>query len=169
MASRTKPKQEIVERLAKVSDMDWARMAAFIDGEGCVTIYKANSPKYNLRAKSPKFTLSVVVANCDPRMIQWIHKTFGGYVHIRKKQNSKWRVCYHWAGTAHLGMLVLEGCMPYFLCKRDQAEVALGIAYTMRESTSIVPPEVTARREELRLKLYDLKRQHFPEDVQFVN
>lgn len=162
------PSPEMLEKLAKVSQLDWARMAAYIDGEGCITVSVCDSPKYNLRARSPKFTVLLVVANTDPRMVTWIHERFGGFIHVRKQQKSKWRVAYHWGVSALWAVAVLKGAMPYFVTKREQAELALAIASTMQSHNRQVPLEVTEHRRQLFEKLSALKRQHYPEDVKFV-
>lgn len=163
-----KPNPEVVEKLAKVSDIDWARIAAYIDGEGCITVYVANSPKYNEHARSPKFTVSIVVGNCDPRMIGWIHERLGGCIHIRKQQKSKWRVAYQWSVSAIHATLVLKAAMPYFVTKKEQAELALLIASTMQSHNRKVPDEVTAKRYELVEQLTAMKRAHFSEDFKFL-
>lgn len=164
-----KPNPKVVEQLAKVSQIDWARMAAYVDGEGCITVYASHSPKYNPMARSPKFTISVVVANTDPRMVAWIHERFGGFVHIRKQQKSKWRVCYHWAASAITASLILKGIMPYLVTKKEQADIALAVAATMQKHNRQVPQEVTDLRRDLCKQLTEMKRQHFPEDLKFVN
>lgn len=108
----------------KVSEMDWARLAAFLDGEGCITIGKTK----NSRAQYMK----VFIANTDPRLMEWLRDTFGGTVNGKKRENrEKHKPCYVWTVCSQMAWIVLLCVMPYLIIKREQAEVALAFQRTM--------------------------------------
>lgn len=123
--------------------IDWARLAALIDGEGCICI-----PRAGRKRRYPV----VAVYNTDPRMILWIQSKFGG--HVSKKMKSKARKpLLEWRARRSETEQVLVGCLPYFLIKREQAEVA--IAYE-RVSAQFDISERDSRKSELAEKIHVL-------------
>lgn len=99
---------------------DWARLAAFIDGEGSVQI----NP-YSNRAKGSIFQARVLITNTNPILPLWLTETFGGNVVTRDHKNPKWKVAYIWSCTAGRASWILHNCMPWFLLKKAQAELLL--------------------------------------------
>ena len=100
-----------------IAEMDWVRLSAYLDGEGYIGIASKDKGK---RAHH----LTVPVGNVDPRLTTWLLKTFGGTIaeckfKARKKRFWVWRVYGHQAAE------LLKKCLPFFIMKRDQAEVAI--------------------------------------------
>lgn len=111
------------------SDADWIRLAAFIDGEGSILINKLGTKKRHRLLG--KWMLRVVICNTDPRLPRWCQDTFGGGFTIGyrpKKPNH--RMQYKWLVSTKQAQWILEGCMPHFLIKREQAEIALAFRST---------------------------------------
>ncbi len=111
------------------SEVDWARLAAFIDGEGCVRI------SHLKRKDKNKYTMwmEVVICNTDPRLIQWLVNTFGiGRVASMSHQNVKWATSFRWHTSCRQAEWVLENCLPFFVIKREQAEIALAFQATLQ-------------------------------------
>lgn len=118
-----KPKVKLEDFIAKldtVSDVDWARLAAFIDGEGTITI--ASSPRRGRAAKS-QHEGKVTVANTSILLMHWLVGTFGGAVRTT-----------HYTGNLPMNFWVLNErqaeqvvirCLPYFVIKGEQAEIFL--------------------------------------------
>lgn len=142
------------------SEIDWARLAAFIDGEGCIYISTPNR-------KSGKGTcLYVGVTNTDPRLVSWLGNTFGGVVYgnpHKKNTNVKWSLAYKWVIASRQAVPILERCMPYFVIKKEQAEIGLAhqsLVRCKREKDHTVSKENVEKRLELRDRLSLLKGTH---------
>ena len=78
-------------RVANATDVDWARLAAFIDGEGTIFIQRAG-------ARGPH-CLVVIVSNTSPLLTAWLETTFGGNVyfsHSAALRARSSRICYSW-------------------------------------------------------------------------
>src|SRR5438132_1621274 len=104
---------------------DWVRMAAYLDGEGYIGIVLHSKRKATML--SPRYVLAMTVSNTDPRLPQWCRERFGGNIRIQKPSRARLRekICYHWKAEARIARKILEGCLEYFILKREQAEVAL--------------------------------------------
>jgi hypothetical protein len=118
--------------LDHVTEVDWARLAAFIDGEGCIRV---SSRTGYLGRDRRNMCLQINISNTDPRLPQWLKETFGGGVYLRDhnhKLNVKWANCFSWIVSTHHARVILERCLPYFVIKRDQAEIAIAFQKTMQ-------------------------------------
>jgi hypothetical protein len=79
--------------------------------------------------------LEVVVANTDIRLVNWLKQAFGGSIYagntntVVKKLRTK--LCYHWYLGSKQAADVLAGALPYFLIKREQAEIGLAFQRTI--------------------------------------
>lgn len=151
----------------EVSQIDWARLAAYIDGEGCIRIDTQNpSPGNDYR---PRHLLEVRVYNCDPRLVIWCRDTFGGgnLKPVRKKKNfrkhqKEEQVWYIGAAAAER---ILRGCLPYFILKRSQAEVALAFRALVGRAGQRVSAEIFAAREDLQKQMAMLNRKGVADTV----
>lgn len=105
-----------------LSEIEWAMLAAYIDGEGCISI---KSQKKNGR---DYMFVEVNVSNQDPRLIIWIKERFGGHSASQRPPNQNAKRKHHifrWYASCSVGHEVLQGCLPYFVIKRNQAEIAI--------------------------------------------
>jgi hypothetical protein len=145
-----------------ISEIDWARLAAYIDGEGCIRIDLQNPPEDS--GFTPRHLLEVRVYNCDPRLVLWCRDTFGGgnVKPVRKnpkpghKQELVWYVGADQAGK------ILESCLPYFILKREQAEIALALRQLVGKRGTRTSAELYASREALRIQMSTLNRRGVP-------
>ena len=146
------------------SDIDLARLAAFIDGEGCISIPKIKAQ----RAKRPVHTLLISITNTDTRLMRWLEETFGGYVenhHNESPQHPKWRSSYVWRITSGKAGALLEKCLPYFVMKRDQAELGIALCKTRGQCYGrgiCISDDLYDYRESLCQQIKVLKRPKFP-------
>lgn len=146
----------------KVSEMDWARLAAFIDGEGCITISKTKGYRVQY--------MKVFIANTDPRLMVWLRDNFGGTVNGKPRTNrEKHKPCYVWTVSSQMAWIILLCCMPYFIIKREQAEVALAFQRTMTRKRQWVdggpmrlPDDTLAFRNQCLDELKRLKEERIP-------
>ena len=105
-----------------VSQTDWARLAAYIDGEGSISI-EFQLHKQTGRSQSHLF---LTVTNTDPRLVIWCKHNFGGCLTNPDRRNR--RGChplFHWKQWSGGAAEILRRCMPYLLIKQEQAQVAL--------------------------------------------
>jgi hypothetical protein len=145
------------------TQIEWAKLAAFVDGEGTIVIVKARL----------HYTQLVIrVANTDPRLPLWCKKFFGGRVYAsstNKRRNSTLRLFYTWTTQSQKAEDILRGCLPHFTLKREQAEVALAYRETFRHIKGNTPEQDLtvdrmAIRQQYREKLSRLKHE-LPEEA----
>jgi hypothetical protein len=134
-----------------VSEIDWARLAAYIDGEGCIRVAGVKGAQDWSRRI---LYLEVTVANTDPRLGQWLKARFGGSIWTTHRNHAKWRPCFCWVVGSRHAAQVLERCLPYFIIKREQADLALAFqAATIRTSRKGQPRELDKDTRELQYAL----------------
>jgi hypothetical protein len=161
-----KPKTTQAEfdaKIAGVSEINWARLAAYIDGEGTIMIART---KPNKGTKQPMFVLTLIVANTDLRLIRWLSETFTGQSYFSHSESQrKWsnKTCHSWRLFEKRAAVVLEHCLPYLIIKRDQADV--GLAYRAIRDLGSKGRKLTAvdisDREEFRSKIRSLNGSKF--------
>jgi hypothetical protein len=137
--------------------IELAQLAAYIDGEGSI---------YTIDQRSQ---LCISVANADPRLPNWCMKITGaGSVYRnRHRSESHKRDSFSWRVYGKAAEVILRECLPYFIIKREQAE--LGIAYreTYRQGRCRflpIPEDVKTKRAETVAELKRLKHE-LPEAI----
>lgn len=133
--------------------IDWARLAAFIDGEGNIRIRSRLE-----KSGATRLFLECSVSNSDPRLTSWIQSLFGGSVSVDLRQrNENCRPCFRWTAVSKMAGGVISQCFEYFVIKRDQAEIALAFLGTVkRVGGKRHSQEVLSRRIELQHSLQGL-------------
>lgn len=145
---------EFEAKIAKVSEIDWARLAAFIDGEGSILISKHKSRE----RQNYQYNLEVVVSGTDVRLIRWLQDTFSGRVYIICPSPKSFRSnkpCQTWRIFEERAEAVLLRCLPYFIVKGEQAKIALDFRALKRQGSKgrKLTPEVLQQRDEFRQKM----------------
>lgn len=138
-------------------DLNLARLAAYIDGEGTVDLQ--GSSQGGKRSYGYKLRISIV--NTDLRLLVWCKENFGGHIRMNRPGGGNHRPVYSWtiSGAEQVGNL-LKGCLPFFVIKREQAEI--GIAFGKTFSSSNRDPRglsdsIKQKRESLRAKLFEIR------------
>jgi hypothetical protein len=137
-----------------VREIDWARLAAYIDGEGCIRIDLQNPSKGN--NFTSRHMLELRVYGCDLELILWCKNTFGGgNIKPVRKKNPKphWKQEHVWYIGGLNAETVLRNCLPFFIVKRKQAMVALALRELGGKHGQKVSPELYAKREVLRQEM----------------
>ena len=144
------------------SIIDWARIAAYLDGEGSILINPRKGRKeYATLASS--FYLKLTVANTDPRLLIWLKNTLGGTV---KDSNSakyyvgkNWKQCWNWSVCSNRAAWILFNCLPYLLIKSEQAEIGIQLQESMNTAHRgcALPGSVVEERRDLKAQLLKLK------------
>jgi hypothetical protein len=140
---------------ASASEVDWARLASFIDGEGTIYINKSARRKATF---SPRYFLSVSITNSSPLLMDWLKRIFFGTVYLVKNSSPLTKkVMMRWQLNERQAQTVLEKCLPYFVVKREQAEIGLAFMRLRSENWSRkkVSDEVLAVRESYRLQIHE--------------
>lgn len=135
--------------------VEWAMLAAYIDGEGCIRI--GTTPGRYVRTTR----LLVIVSNNDPRLMVWLKEKFSGSVYSGKSPNGG-LTYYSWSISNKQAEWVLRGCLDFFVIKRDQAEVGLAHQELTWRRNPGMPggsnSETEPERMQLRNKLSLLKK-----------
>ena len=116
-----KPKR--TKRCPKVSKITAAYIAGFVDGEGCICIYKRKRRYKNQGFEN--YTCSIKIANTDKRIMDWFKNSFGGNLYKRVYDSTNQKNAYCWELVADIGMQFVQKIVPYLKVKRKQAELLL--------------------------------------------
>ena len=146
-------RRKVEESLNSVSRIDFARLAAFIDGEGSIQIRKETDARSRV---TPVYEFLLTVCNSDPRLPQWCKEKFGGRVYPRSR--GRHRISYLWSVKALRAEVILGKCLPYILIKDKHAEIGLALrkTFTKRTGSRPISVAVVEEREILRGKLMRL-------------
>src|SRR5882762_9783139 len=103
-----------MKNLDLVSQIDWSRLATWIDSEGCIQI------TWIMKSDRPKgyHALFIDIGNIDPRLMSWLESTFGGYSNPTKSRNTT-RQMFYWRVSTKYAEDILRRCLPYMIVKRD--------------------------------------------------
>lgn len=133
-------------------EVDLARLAAFIDGEGTIRIATHSDKKGHIA-----FYSDITVVNCDPRMTDWLKATFGGSVAFVPAKKKNHQDQFRWNIACKQATEIIRACRAYFVCKGDQADILLAFAETLRRAgVKGHPPEMFQRRAQLHEALKSL-------------
>ena len=152
------------------SPIDWAMMAAYLDGEGSILI---NPRRSRVKAGPQPYAslpatlyLKITVANCDVRLMVWLKQKFGGCyrdANTEKYYEGKnWKRSWHWSASANCAAWVLYNCLQHFVLKREQAEIGIALQESMGKfvrgtGNGCLPLELVEERRELKCRLLVLK------------
>jgi hypothetical protein len=106
-----------------------AYIAGIIDGEGCITIKKTKQKYHRIGFR---FEVNLTVVNTDFRLLDWLKNIIGKGRVSEKPLN--FSICsnpsrtWFWVTTSQQARIILERCLPYFVIKREQAELAIEFA-----------------------------------------
>lgn len=137
--------------VSMIPEIEIARLSAFIDGEGSLSLTPSGRDRrYQYRQ------VRVVIGQADVRLMEYLFSTFGG----RYAQGSGGtnRPMYYWMTEATYACALLQRCLPYFVMKREQAEVLLEYHSTVSiNNRRPIPKEMAEQRETLKSRLTLLK------------
>ena len=114
--------------------MNIIRMAAVLDCDGWITLQKLkNSRGVNL-------CLTIGVGNTNTNLTDWLVETFGGSVYKTHRKSHKHKDYYTWRLFGNKASEVLKHCLPYFLLKQAQANLAVAFQEEMHDKNSYNEP-----------------------------
>src|SRR5580693_120924 len=123
-----------LKNLKNIRETEWAYLAGIVDGEGTINITGRRYPCIRLK-----------VGNTSYLLLDWLHSLFGGNIHpMRTRSKTKHKQAWIWVVNALQCAQVLEGCLPYLICKEKQAKLVLEYQKTKRYqfSSTGVPPRI---------------------------
>lgn len=142
------------------SAKNWAKLAAFIDGEGSILI---NTQKWGRSEDACGFYLRVTVANTDVRLMVWLKETFGGTFKDANTDKyyagKNWKRAYHWGTSSRRAAWILHNCRTEFILKGEQAEIGLQLQVSLDKGVPGVKTSDSVRegRRGLKQRLLTLK------------
>lgn len=141
-------------------DTALAYIAGIIDGEGCIQIQK---PKKHNREKSQPYKLQLRVANTDLRLIEYINLIFPAYVYNGSERRKGRRRQFVWHANGSKAADVLRAVLPFMICKKEQADVAIAFQDTFNQYYGIhgLPSEILLFREKAYLECREFKKKEF--------
>lgn len=110
--------------------IDWARLAAFIDGEGHIAVRTQKPQKLG---RTRRHFLEIKISNTDIRLMAWLKSTFGANFYLQPMVDGR-KPVYQWIVNSCKAEEILRQCLPYFVIKRQHAEI--GIAFQEYKSSS---------------------------------
>lgn len=118
-----------------VTEIDLARLAAFIDGEGYICVAKYTTTQKNNGRVKTGYSVKVEVTNTDPQLMVWLKKFGVGYVWWKHEQPLRnRRIRYTWCVRSREAVELLKLLLPYFVMKKNQAELLLEFTADMNYS-----------------------------------
>ena len=152
-------------------------LAGLFDGEGCISIICAKKGAKNPRSQSPAYELKLHIRMTDSRPIKAFSDYFakhfkGGFIarqETKKPERHKPTYCFACSHTKAEN--IIKELLPYFICKREQAELALEFQQYIKESKcqgkiglnrKKVPDNILAKRHQYYLQMKNLKSLQYP-------
>jgi len=141
-----------MEPIESATEIDYARLAAYIDGEGHIEISCNKTHRY--------YMLKVTIVNGDFRLPEWCQDHFGGILcRFRYHGDPKnYAPMKRWILSSWQASNVLKRCLPYFICKREEAEKAIQFKQTFGSRGTRITESDRTRREELMLELRNMTK-----------
>lgn len=112
-----------------MSDADIIYLAGFIDGEGCIGIRK-----YKRKGKQNYYySMQVDVCNTNYEIIDWIVKTFGGWMCTERHPKGNRAVQFKVQFGNNRAKLLLEKVSPYLKIKHSEALLAIEFQTNLKQ------------------------------------
>jgi len=109
-----------------ISEIEWAQLAAFVDGEGHVAITCSRVNPRQTRT-SLWYHPRMLVYNSDRRLMDWLQEKFGGSWRNYRKKPAKahYKPSLVWELSGTKLLPALRRLRPYFILKAEQADLVL--------------------------------------------
>lgn len=123
--------------LAEPEVTEWVYAAAFVDGEGCISVSRSFEP----RRGRYQYGVQVVVANRDHEVLNWFQSTWGGWVVAVTSRQGKSRESWTWRCPTGLSARpFLTGILPWLRIKRPQCINALAMIELLQKGRRTLGP-----------------------------
>lgn len=150
----------------KFAEVDLARLAAFIDGEGCISVKQNGQGRWG---NGRQHILRLVIANTDIRLVSWLTSTFGVGCVYRRKRSSWTKSLHYWELNGKKAAHLISECYPFLLIKKEQADIALAFQSLLNHQNdgrgAKLSLEEINKRDELKSRLSLLKKMERPQEA----
>lgn len=123
--------------------------AGILDGEGTVRV------ETNVKG-IPR--LVVYVSNTSRDLVEYLHDTFGGNIHLAKEQTTKHKACWRWVISGLASQACLKAAQPYCIVKKRHVLLGLAFLDTVVGRGIPVPEEAKLKRARIEVALKFLNR-----------
>lgn len=124
----------------KITNLQKAYLAGFIDGEGCICIYAGGTPKRINPNKYSRIELAVYLYNTHKDTMLWVQEVFGGRMKGRHFNHPVWQPSYIIKWSSNQARDILEMVVSYMHTKKAQAELAIKFQKNRKNGTSRFSP-----------------------------
>lgn len=134
------------------SDIAWA--AGFFDGEGCIQLV------HRTRGRYEDWHLMVHAVNTDIRPLHRFVQLFGGSVQVlHHAENSRgFLPSWQWVVSHKKASAALHTMLPFFIVKKEQAELALLSRHYVSLKRERLTPETRHALQDIRVRLQVMKK-----------
>ena len=126
-------------------------VAGFIDGEGTISIHKMIESKSLMGARH---RVSLEATNTNLASLQKLVSLFGGSIWQKRQQGENCLDCYRWRAEGQTAKKAILFALPYFVIKKEQAEIALKFCKTLRTIGTDTRTPISKRIFKIRNILY---------------
>lgn len=137
---------------------DYAYLAGFFDGEGCVYISKTSATTY---------TLYVMISQAKGDVLGWLHDEFGGSLTHKRHSVTNERKYWCWKISGAIAEDFLHRIYPYVIQKSKEIDVAFRLcehkrAYSLKSLAGLKQQgtieRVLREREQMKQEISGLKK-----------
>lgn len=94
-------------------------LAGILDGEGAIRLQKSKESIFGKNGR-------LWVKNTDKRLIDWLHKNFGGHVTFARRPKPNWSNIWTWSVHSQFDLTkLLPLVLPYLIVKKEEATKVL--------------------------------------------
>jgi hypothetical protein len=144
--------------MARVTKVDAAWAAGFIDGEGHIGIHRIRDRRAG-SIREFRLNPRIIVGQTHRQPLDRLVEIFGHSVHVRAERAAR-RTFYVWEVNGARGTAaVLAAVIPYLTLKRPEAEMVMTLCRRLElwgPGRRLTPDEVAARNE-IAARLCDIK------------
>lgn len=110
-------------KCAELKTEDAAYVAGYLDGEGCLGVYRRPAKPRG----RPTYSVQIAVCTTDPLILDWLRDVTGcGSVSKPHFGNtSRHRPSYRWSLASEAAVTLASQILPYLHTKREQAELLI--------------------------------------------
>ena len=133
-----------------------AFIAGVFEGEGSISVCNLSEKSWNKRTD---YALKVRISNTDRPLLDWIVANYGGKIHKATTINNK--IVWCWSVHSKQAERFLQTMMPYLICKKQRALLALEFRKTKDSGHKRwyrIPATISAIRKQIYLQMKELNK-----------
>lgn len=149
--------------MPSVSETEKAYIAGLLDGEGCISVIRADQTKRS-RHKSPSYRLVVSIYNTNKVMMDWLEQRVNGCRYHNRQKSERHKICHIINIESQSAERFLIEMQPYIIAKSKQLQLGLELLRLVdtwrRERGHVFPPIILPQEEiEKREAIYQRMRE----------